>query len=124
MAVFARLLGLGDLILLGHYEKQRGVHQSDRILADTFEAVVGAIYLDRGFAQAQTWIVGRFLDDEAILCRAIGLLITTGTSSEWIIQKVMGYKGQRYSEGVDRLNALLKSGRAALDKLGCANKAQ
>jgi ribonuclease III len=52
LAQIARDLGLGRFIKLGRGEAGSGGHDKDSILADTLEAVIGAVYLDRGFATA------------------------------------------------------------------------
>jgi ribonuclease-3 len=49
LADVARRLGLGDALELGPGELKSGGHRRDSILADTLEAVVGAIHLDAGF---------------------------------------------------------------------------
>lgn len=46
-------MGLGRFILLGKGEESTGGREKESILADTFEAVVGAVYLDGGFAIAR-----------------------------------------------------------------------
>jgi ribonuclease-3 len=48
LADVARDLGLGEEVLLGKGEEQSGGRNKDSILADTLEAVIGAVYLDRG----------------------------------------------------------------------------
>jgi ribonuclease-3 len=48
LAEVARELGLGDAILLGKGEEQSGGRDKSSILADALEAVIGALYLDRG----------------------------------------------------------------------------
>lgn len=45
-------LGLGDHLLLGEGELKSGGFRRPSILADTLEAVLGAIYLDGGFGRA------------------------------------------------------------------------
>jgi ribonuclease-3 len=49
----ARTLGLGDQLRLGEGELKSGGFARPSILADAFEALVGAIFLDGGFAAAQ-----------------------------------------------------------------------
>jgi len=49
LAEAAERLGLGDYILIGKGEESSGGRKRQSILADTFEAVVGALYLDGGF---------------------------------------------------------------------------
>lgn len=46
LAELARELGLGDYLLLGSGERKSGGHRRGSILADTLEAVVGAMLLD------------------------------------------------------------------------------
>jgi ribonuclease III len=52
LARIAESLSLGQWIFLGHGEEQAGGRQKRSLLANTLEAVVGAIYLDGGFASA------------------------------------------------------------------------
>jgi ribonuclease-3 len=57
----ARLAGridLGSYLLLGEGEAQRNGRRRPSLLASTFEAVVGALYLDLGFASVSDWVVG------------------------------------------------------------------
>jgi ribonuclease III len=62
LAEVARGLGLGAAVRLGRGEEQSGGRNKDSILADTMEAVLGAVYLDRGIEVA-VGIVGRLFDD-------------------------------------------------------------
>jgi ribonuclease-3 len=48
LAELARAVDLGAAVKLGRGEEQSGGRDKDSILADTLEAVFGAIYLDRG----------------------------------------------------------------------------
>lgn len=61
LAEVARSLGLGELVLLGKGEEQSGGRNKASILADALEAVFGAVYLDRGIAEAGRVILGLFL---------------------------------------------------------------
>lgn len=59
LARVARDLGLGDLLLLGRgVVKERGNERSS-LLADAFEAVVAAVYLERGYEAARDVVVHR-----------------------------------------------------------------
>lgn len=49
LAELARDLRLGEYLYLGKGEEQTGGRDKPSILADAFEAVLGAIYVDRGF---------------------------------------------------------------------------
>jgi len=56
LAELARAVDLGAAVKLGRGEEQSGGRDKDSILADTLEAVFGAIYLDRGL-QAVTEVI-------------------------------------------------------------------
>ena len=60
LADVARDLGLGAFILLGKGEEMSGGRDKSSILADALEALLGAIYLDRGLAAARKLIVRLF----------------------------------------------------------------
>ncbi len=53
LADIAREIGLGQYILLGKGERVNGGEDKDSILADTTEAILGAIYLEYGFEVAR-----------------------------------------------------------------------
>src|SRR5699024_1175985 len=46
---FSRELNFGDYLLLGKGEEQSGGRERPAILADVFEAFLGALYLDQGY---------------------------------------------------------------------------
>lgn len=48
LAIYSRELHLNDFILLGTGEERSGGRNKDAILADAFEAFLGALYLDQG----------------------------------------------------------------------------
>jgi len=52
LSQLARTLDLGQYLLLGEGELKSGGFRRPSILADTFEAILGAIYLDGGFDAA------------------------------------------------------------------------
>lgn len=49
-------LGLNKYLLLGHGEEENGGRNRKAIVADIFEAIIGAIYLDKGFLEAKRFI--------------------------------------------------------------------
>jgi ribonuclease III len=56
----ARLAGridLGSALLLGEGEAQRSGRRRPLLLASTFEAVAGALYLDLGFDRVRDWLI-------------------------------------------------------------------
>jgi len=60
---FSRDLGLGELILLGRGEKQTGGKARASVLADGLEALIGAVYMDRGWAQASRFFTDLIAED-------------------------------------------------------------
>lgn len=60
LADVARDLGLGRFILLGKGEEMSGGRNKSSILADALEAMLGAVYLDRGLDAARKLIVRLF----------------------------------------------------------------
>ena len=61
LAGVARTIGLGDWVRLGRGEEVTGGRDKSSILADTLEALLGAVYLDRGLEVA-TDVVCRLFD--------------------------------------------------------------
>jgi len=53
LAKLARELELGEFLQLGESELKSGGFRRDSILADAFEAILGAIFLDGGFERAR-----------------------------------------------------------------------
>jgi ribonuclease-3 len=62
LADVGRALGLGEFVRLGRGEETTGGRDKSSILADTVEALIGAVYLHGGFAAA-TGLVHRLVDD-------------------------------------------------------------
>jgi len=63
----AEQLALGDHLLLGRGEEKTGGRRKQALLADAYEALIAAIYLDGGIEQVRTFIARAFapLVDEA-----------------------------------------------------------
>lgn len=68
LASCATKLGLGEFLLLGKGEAATGGRQRISILADAFEAVIGALYLDGGYGTASEFVLNQ-LDHELLLIR-------------------------------------------------------
>lgn len=66
---FAKKIGLGELLLLGKGEELSGGRERPSILADAFESVLGAIYLDQGFAVAQRYLLTMMQPEIDYVCR-------------------------------------------------------
>ena len=56
LALCARELDLGDFLLLGKGEEHTGGRKRDSIVSDAMEALIGALYLDGGFASAKEFV--------------------------------------------------------------------
>lgn len=56
LAYWARRFGLGDYLVLGRGEEQRGGRERDGLLASAFEALLAAVYLDQGYEQVRALI--------------------------------------------------------------------
>lgn len=65
LSAAARRLGLGEYILLSRGEEQCGGRDKDSILSDAFEAVLAAVYLDGGLAEAERLVREYVLSAEA-----------------------------------------------------------
>lgn len=57
LAERAQTLGVGDFLLLSKGEARDIGRARDVILADAYEAIIGALYLDAGYAAAEAFII-------------------------------------------------------------------
>ncbi|MDH5777201.1 MAG: putative dsRNA-binding protein, partial [Gammaproteobacteria bacterium] len=62
LAQIARDISLGDFLSLGSGELKSGGFRRSSILADAFEAVIGAIYLDNGLEPATAFVQKYFTE--------------------------------------------------------------
>ena len=63
LALCAREIHLGDYLLLGKGEEVTGGRSRASVTSDALEALIGAIYLDGGFASAKEFILKFVLND-------------------------------------------------------------
>ena len=81
-------LELGDHLLLGRGEERTGGRRKPSLIADAFEAVVAAIYLDGGLRAAEAFIERQFRTalDELQAGRAVPALVADHKSAlqEWL----------------------------------------
>lgn len=68
---YARELGIGSCLLLGRGERHSGGDNRPSILADAFEAVLAAVYLDGGMEPAKKLVL-RFITREMVESRRPG----------------------------------------------------
>lgn len=66
LAGFARELDLGNYILMGKGERASGAATRDALLADTFEALLAAVYLECGLETAREFL-GPFFENLIML---------------------------------------------------------
>ena len=62
LEIVARKIELGDLILLGKGEERTGGRHRASVIADAFEALIAAIYLDSDLETARQWVLGMMKD--------------------------------------------------------------
>jgi len=121
----AQRLGLGDYLLLGKGEEQTLGREKPSILADTIEALIGAVYLDGGFDRAMELIEALFSsllervagkervhDFKSLLqeytqqtCKALPryrLIRETGPAHERSFQVSLSLMGKHLAEGEGR----------------------
>ncbi len=60
LARAARKYNLGSSLMIGHGEEVGGGRDKDSILADAFEAVIGAIYIDGGYEPTEKFVLEAF----------------------------------------------------------------
>lgn len=58
----ARAIGMNDYLLLSRGEAKEHGKSRAYILANTYEAFIGAVYLDQGYKQAEAFIAGTLFD--------------------------------------------------------------
>jgi len=61
LAKMARSMDLGDYLFLGKGEDRTGGRDKPSLLSDAYEAVLGAIYLDRGFDKVNSVVKKHFI---------------------------------------------------------------
>ncbi len=68
LAEYARKMGLGEYLLLGKGEDMSGGRDRSSILADAFESVLGAYYLDKGIDAARVFLLGLMKKELDFIC--------------------------------------------------------
>ena len=98
--VMANKIGLGDYLRLGHGEEMTGGRSRPSIIADAFEALIAAIYLDSGIESAREFVlpfVIEMLEHEDSLSfkdyKTILQEIIQQNPEEKLVYKLVGEKG-------------------------------
>ncbi len=105
LASYARSMHLGDYLLLGHGEILTGGADRSSILADAFEAVLAAVYLDGGMDAAKNFVLP-FLKKEVASHRRRHFKdyktqlqeIVQQTPEEWLEYILVGESGPDHSK--------------------------
>ena len=98
--VMANKIGLGDYLRLGHGEEMTGGRTRPSIIAEAFEALIAAIYLDSGIESAREFVlpfVIEMLEHEDSLSfkdyKTILQEIIQQNPEEKLVYKLVGEKG-------------------------------
>ncbi len=73
LAAHGRALGLGEHLILSRGEENSGGRERSSLVADAFEALLGAIFLDGGFPAAREFVLREFGGDYAELDLPAGI---------------------------------------------------
>ncbi len=63
LAAVSRQLDLGRYLLMGHGETMSGGQNRESILADTFECLVGTLYLEASYEEAKKFVLHYLMDN-------------------------------------------------------------
>ncbi len=85
----AQAIGLGQELVMGRGEEAGGGRSRPSILEASFEAMVGAIYLDQGIRAARSFVLRQLKADIAQLVKGAGLKDAKSTLQE-LTQKQRG----------------------------------
>jgi ribonuclease III len=147
LAKQAERLRLGDHLLLGRGEEKTGGRRKQALLADTYEALLAAIYLDGGVEHARAFIVREFaplLDEvrrdgvagqdyksalqELLQSRDLPLpdyrlIATAGPDHRKLFEIEVSVRGESLAAatGASKKEAEQEAARAALEKLRAEN---
>lgn len=139
----AMAIGLGKYLRLGRGEELTGGRKRVSVLADAFEAVIGAIYMDGGIEEAEKFILAQ-LEAEIKVMRIDFKKLDSKTNLQEIIQRnskipleyrIIDEKGPAHSKeftasvshnnivlgigkGASKKEAEQAAAQAAIDKLG------
>jgi ribonuclease-3 len=93
LARLAARLELGEYLLLGEGESQRGGRRRPALLASAFEALVGAVYLDLGFGAASGFVTA-LATPELTSDRPLGALKSPKSRLQEYTQRLSGERPQ------------------------------
>jgi ribonuclease-3 len=149
LAAHARALGLGAHLVLSRGEENTGGRDRASALADAFEAVLGAIFLDGGFEAAREFILREFAADFGELTEAADIenpkgelqerlqadsphapeyefIAATGPDHDRVFECAVRHAGAELARGAGKSKKAAESAAAlaALEKLRAEKPAQ
>ncbi len=146
LAEHGRLLGLGEHLILSRGERLNGGRERPSIIADAFESVLGALFLDGGYDVARAFVLHCFRDEftdvenaanadnpkgvlQEILQAASSeapqyqILAATGPDHDRNFESAVLYKGEEIGRGSGKSKKLAEgqAAAAALERLRAKN---
>jgi ribonuclease III len=143
LANFARQIHLGACMLLGKGEEEGGGRDRPALLGCTFEALVGALYLDQGFQAVQTFTEPMLEEQAGRIINGDGEIDFKSSLQEWsqsqglgapvyrtvsangpdhdktfVVEVIIGGEIAGQGEGHSKQAAAKNAARAALDSVG------
>lgn len=89
LAKLSTKLNVGEYLLLGKGERASGGQKRPSILADAFESIIGAIYIDQGWDVAYKYVLDKLNDELIAVEKGYNL-----KDYKTILQEVVQAKGQ------------------------------
>ena len=89
LADVARELGVGEAVRLGRGEEMSGGRDKSSILADTLEAILGAVYLDKGLPRAAA-LIRRLFEARVMEAAGRGAALDYKTSLQELAASSLG----------------------------------
>jgi len=86
LALAAQRLDLASHVRLGRGEEKKGGRDRPGLLADAFEALVAALYLERGYDAARTFVVNQLADDVAAAAETPSQVDPKARLTQWTIE--------------------------------------
>lgn len=90
LAQFAESIELGEAMLLGHGERQGGGSQRPALLCATFEALIGAIYIDQGIESVKDFIEPMLEESAQVILKKNRDKDSKSTLQEWAQSQGLG----------------------------------
>ena len=93
LAVYAQSIALGDHLMMGRGDESSGGRRRTSTLADAFESLVGAIYLDGGLGAARSFVLAHAREQLATVHHQAPLEINPKGRLQEILQALPPFTG-------------------------------